>query len=63
MVKVFCDKCQAPITGNELIAQITIEESEYIGNNEFLKTRMHDSYSLHLCNNCRQELLQFFKIE
>ena len=62
MIKLFCDKCQAPIKGNEIIAQVTIEESEYIGNNEFLKTRAHDSYGLHLCCECRYELLQFLNI-
>lgn len=63
MLKMFCNRCKKEIPKEEMIMNIEMGEQDYLGENSVRTTGCHRHFDLHLCNNCRQLLLQFLNIE
>lgn len=63
MYKLFCNKCGKEIEQKEMIMNIEMGEQDYLGERSVRTTGCHRNFDLHLCNDCRQLLLQFLNIE
>ena len=63
MYKLFCNRCGKEIQKEEMIMNIEMGEQDYLGEKGMFKNSIHRNFDLHLCNDCRQLLLQFLKIE
>ena len=63
MYRLFCNKCGKEIRPKEMIMNIEMGEQDYLGERSTRVTSCHRNFDLHLCNDCRQLLLQFLNIE
>ena len=63
MYKLFCNRCKREIQKNEMMITIEMGESDYLGEKGALKYSSHRDFDLHLCNECRYELLHFLKLD
>ena len=63
MYKLFCNRCKREIQKQELMMTIEMGESDYLDERVTLKHSVHRNFDLHLCNECRYELLQFLKLD
>jgi hypothetical protein len=63
MYKLFCNRCKREIQKNDLMLTIEMGESDYLGEKGTLKHSVHRDFDLHLCNECRYELLHFLKLD
>ena len=63
MYRLFCNKCKKEVQKNEMMMTIEMGEFDYLGEKGAFKHSAHRSFDLHLCNECRYELLQFLKLD
>lgn len=63
MLKLYCNRCGTEIPPNYEVSSVEICESEYMGGNTFRTSGYHESFDLHLCGDCGEELRLFLGLK